>query len=126
MSPHSESRQNFSSGSPYEPIVGYSRAVKVGNQIFLAGTTSGGIGDTAEEQAREIFRRIDEALAQAGATVENVVRTRVYLTDIADFDAVGRVHGEIFGEIRPATAMVAVTALAAPNLLVEVEVDAIL
>lgn len=100
--------------------------MKVGNLIFVAGTTSGGIGDNAEEQAREIFRRIDEALGQAGAIFENVVRTRVYLTDIADFDAVGRVHGEVFGEIRPATAMVAVTALAAPNLLVEVEVDAIL
>ena len=126
MSPQIEGRQNFSSGSPFEPVVGYSRAVKVGSQIFLAGTTSGGIGETAEEQAREIFRRIDTALGQAGATFENVVRTRIYLTDIADFDAVGRVHGDIFGEIRPATAMVAVTALAAPGLLLEVEVDAIL
>ncbi|WP_291057500.1 RidA family protein [Herbiconiux sp.] len=121
-----EDRVNYSSGSPWEPVLGYSRAVKVGDLLFIAGTSSGGIGETAEEQTREIFRRLESALTEAGAGFANVVRTRIYLTDIADFDAVGRVHGEIFGEIRPVTAAVGVTALASPELLVEIEVDAVL
>jgi enamine deaminase RidA (YjgF/YER057c/UK114 family) len=120
----SENRINISSGSPREPALGYSRAVRVGNQIFVAGTTSGGVGDDAAAQSREIFSRIETALKQGGASFEDVVRTRVYLTNIADFDAVGAVHGEIFGDIRPVTAVVEVTALAAPNLLVEIEADA--
>lgn len=120
----SENRINISSGSPREPVLGYSRAVRVGNQIFVAGTTSGGVGDDAVAQTREIFSRIETALKQGGASFEDVVRTRVYLTSIDDFDSVGAIHGEIFGDIRPVTAVVEVTALAAPNLLVEIEADA--
>ncbi|MEV8150389.1 RidA family protein [Arthrobacter sp. NPDC080073] len=124
-------RQNISSGSAREPILGYSRAVRVGNQIVVAGTTAGSSngavgGNDAAAQAREIFNRIETALIQAGGSFADVVRTRVYLTNIADFDAVGAVHGEIFGDIRPVTAVVEVGALAADDLLVEVEADAIL
>ncbi len=124
-------RQNISSGSAREPILGYSRAVRVGNQILVAGTTAGSSkgavgGNDAAAQAREIFNRIETALIQAGGSFADVVRTRVYLTNIADFDAVGAVHGEIFGDIRPVTAVVEVGALAADDLLVEVEADAIL
>ncbi|RZS77534.1 enamine deaminase RidA (YjgF/YER057c/UK114 family) [Motilibacter rhizosphaerae] len=123
----STNRQNISSGSPREPVLGYSRAVRVGNLVFVAGTTSGGIGEDAESQTREIFTRISKALEQAGASYEDVVRTRVYLTHLArDFDAVGAVHGEIFGEIRPVTATIGVSELASPDVLVEVEVDAVL
>lgn len=119
-------RQNISSGSPREPILGYSRAVKVGNLVFVAGTTSGGVGETAAEQTREIFTRIEKALGTAGATLEDVVRTRIFLTNMDDFDAVGEVHGELFREILPVTSTIGTTALAAPNLLVEIEVDAVI
>lgn len=124
-------RQNISSGSAREPILGYSRAVRVGNQIVVAGTTAGSSkgavgGNDAAAQTREIFNRIETALTQAGGTFEDVVRTRIYLTNIADFDAVGAVHGQIFGDIRPVTVVVEVGALAADDLLVEVEADAIL
>ena len=124
-------RQNISSGSAREPILGYSRAVRVGNQIVVAGTTAGSSngavgGNDAAAQAREIFDRIETALIQAGGSFADVVRTRVYLTNIADFDAVGAVHGQIFGDIRPVTAVVEVGALAADDLLVEIEADAIL
>ena len=124
-------RQNISSGSVWEPVVGYSRAVRAGAFVFVAGTTAsspdGAVGGTdAAAQAREIFVRIGAALQQAGASFDEVVRSRVYLTDIADFDAVGAVHGEIFGAIRPALVAVAVGALAAPDLLVEIELDAII
>lgn len=124
-------RQNISSGSAREPILGYSRAVRVGNQIVVAGTTAGSSngavgGNDAAAQAREIFNRIETALIQAGGSFADVVRTRVYLTNISDFDAVGAVHGEIFGDIRPVTAVVEVGALAANDLLVEIEADAIL
>ena len=123
-------RQNISSGSPREPVLGYSRAVRVGNQVFVAGTTSGGAQNAGENeakaQAEEILRRIETALTQAGAALTDVVRTRVYLTNIADFDQVGQVHGQIFGDIRPVTAVVEVGALAAPELCVEIEVDAVL
>ncbi|WP_442543543.1 RidA family protein [Arthrobacter sp. KN11-1C] len=124
-------RQNISSGSAREPILGYSRAVRVGNQIVVAGTTAGSSngavgGNSAAAQAREIFDRIETALIQAGGSFADVVRTRVYLTNIADFDAVGAVHGQIFGDIRPVTAVVEVGALAADDLLVEIEADAIL
>ncbi|TPW91145.1 RidA family protein, partial [Schumannella luteola] len=95
-------RINISSGSPREPVLGYSRAVRVGDLVVVAGTTSGGVGETAEEQTREIFARIEKALGDAGATLADVIRTRVYLTDFErDFDAVGAVHGELFGDIRP-------------------------
>ncbi len=125
------SRQNISSGSAWEPVVGYSRAVRAGDFVFVSGTTSsspdGAVGGAdAAAQAREIFTRIGAALEQAGATFGDVVRTRVYLTSIADFDTVGAVHGEIFGEIRPSLVAVEVGALAAPDLLVEIELDAII
>ncbi|MHC6219525.1 RidA family protein [Arthrobacter sp. MMS24-S77] len=124
-------RQNISSGSAREPILGYSRAVRVGNQIVVAGTTAGSSngavgGNDAAAQAREIFDRIETALIEAGGSFADVVRTRIYLTNIEDFDAVGAVHGQIFGDIRPVTAVVEVGALAADDLLVEVEADAIL
>jgi enamine deaminase RidA (YjgF/YER057c/UK114 family) len=126
-------RQNISSGSAREPILGYSRAVRVGNQVVIAGTTAGSSsstgavgGNNAAAQAREIFTRIETALTQAGGSFTDVIRTRVYLTNMADFDAVGAVHGEIFGDIRPVTAVVEVGALAADDLLVEIEADAIL
>lgn len=120
-------RQNIPSGSAGEPKLGYSRAVKIGNQIFVSGTTSGGVGDTAEAQTREIFSRIELALSKGGATFADVVRTTVYLTNIArDFDAVGAVHGEIFRDILPANAIVGIASLASPNLLVEIAVDAVI
>ncbi len=124
-------RTLISSGSVYEPIVGYSRAVRTGAFVFVAGTTAGSpdgaIGGTdAALQTREIFVRLTAALEQAGATLADVVRTRIYLANMDDFDAVGRVHGEFFGEIRPATTAVEVSALAAPDMLVEIDVDAII
>jgi enamine deaminase RidA (YjgF/YER057c/UK114 family) len=118
-------RERFSSGSAYEPVLGYSRAVRVGPWVTVSGTTASGPGD-AGEQAQEALRRIAAALDQAGASLADVVRTRVFLTDIADFDAVGRVHGEVFGDIRPATTVVAVSALADPALRVEIEAEAVL
>ncbi|MFE4230028.1 RidA family protein [Arthrobacter sp. NPDC056886] len=124
-------RQNISSGSSREPVLGYSRAVRVGNQVVVAGTTAGSAagavgGSDAAAQAREIFLRIEKALTEAGGGFADVIRTRIYLTNIADFDAVGAVHGEIFGDIRPVTAVVEVGALAAEDLLVEIEADAFL
>ena len=126
----STSRQLFSSGSVWEPVVGYSRAVRVGAQVFIAGTTAsspdGSVGETAAEQTRAILTRRVAVLAQAGARPDHVVRSRIYLTSMADFDAVGRVHGEFFGDIRPAATAVEVGALAAPDLLVEIELDAVI
>jgi reactive intermediate/imine deaminase len=123
-------RQLISSGSQWESVIGYSRAVRVGNQVFISGTTasspSGAVGETAAEQAREIFTRLTAVLAQAGASLTDVVRTRMYLTSIADFDAVGAVHGEFFADIRPAATAVEVTALAAPDLKIEIEIDAVI
>jgi len=124
-------RHLISSGSPYEPIIGFSRAVRVGNLISVSGTTaaSGGkpvaVGDAAA-QTRAILETIAGALAQAGASVEHVVRTRIYLADISDFDAVGRVHGEVFGEIRPANTTFQVAAFPNPDWLVEIEADAVI
>ncbi|MET0163119.1 MAG: RidA family protein [Microbacteriaceae bacterium] len=118
-------RQLISSGSPYEAVAGYSRAVKAGGFVFVSGTTSGGIGEDAAAQAREILDRIGKALAEAGATFADTVRTRAYLTSIADFEAVAAVHGEVFSEIRPAFAVVEVGALAG-GALVEIELDALI
>lgn len=120
-------RTNIPGGSPREPVLGYSRAVKIGNQVLVSGTTSGGVGDSAEDQTREIFSRIEKALTNAGATLADVVRTTVYLTNIdRDFGAVGAVHGELFGDILPTNTVVGIAALAAPNLLVEISVDAVI
>ncbi|MCI0713458.1 MAG: RidA family protein [Chloroflexi bacterium] len=125
-------RQNISSGAKWEASVGYSRAVKVGPFIFVAGTTA--VGDNGEivgegdvyAQTKRIFEIIDKALKAAGASLEHVVRTRMFITDIAQWEQAGKAHGEIFGNIRPAATMVEVQALIDPRLLIEIEVDAVL
>jgi len=120
-------RQNISGGSPYEPIIGFSRAVRVGNVVHLAGT--GPVGaDTldAEGQTRRIFAIAAEALAKAGASFNDVVRTRMYLTHVDDWDAVGRVHGEFFANVRPAATMVVVAKLLNPAWRIEIEMDAVI
>jgi enamine deaminase RidA (YjgF/YER057c/UK114 family) len=124
-------RTTFASGAPWEPIVGYSRAVRVGPFIHVSGTTAVdeqgaivGIGDPAA-QTRKILENIAAVLHRAGATLRDVVRTRIYVTDIATWEAVGRVHGEVFRDIRPASTLVEVVRLVSPDLLVEIEADAV-
>lgn len=124
-------RRLVSSGAAWEPIVGYSRAVRAGQWVSVAGTTAaaegGGAvgGDDIGAQAREALRRIGQALQDAGAWLEDVVRTRMYVTDISRWEQVGRAHGEVFGSIRPATSMIEVSKLIDPALLVEIEADAV-
>lgn len=123
-------RRHFSTGTRWEPRVGYSRAIRVGDLVHVSGTTS--VDDAGEivgegdpyAQTRQILKRIEAALAAVGASMRDVVRTRIYVTDITRWEEVGRAHGEVFGEILPATSMVQVAALIDPRLLVEVEAEA--
>src|ERR1700761_4474097 len=120
-------RQNISGGSPFEPIIGFSRAVRVGNSVHVAGT--GPVGAENEDvagQTRRIFAIAEKALTEAGATFADVVRTRMFLTHVEDWEAVGRVHGEIFGTVRPAATMVVVAALLNPAWRIEIEFDAVI
>lgn len=123
-------RINISSGAPWEAKVGYSRAVRIGNQVVVSGTTAMDgdrvVGEgSAYEQTKFILEKIGRALAEAGSRFEDVIRTRIYITDMAYAEEVGKAHGEVFAEIRPAATMVAVSALILPALVVEIEVDAI-
>ena len=120
-------RQNISGGSPYEPIIGFSRAVRVGRTVHVAGT--GPVGADQEDaagQARRIFAIVEKTLAEAGASLCDVVRTRMYLTRAEDWEAVGKVHGEFFGAVRPAATMVVVAALLNPAWRIEMEFDAVI
>ncbi|WP_348261928.1 RidA family protein [Telmatobacter sp. DSM 110680] len=120
-------RKNISGGSPFEPIIGFSRAVRVGNTVHVAGTGPvGADNEDAAGQTRRIFAIAEKALNEAGASFDDVVRTRMYLTHVEDWEAVGRVHGEFFGNIRPAATMLVVAALLNPNWRVEIEMDAVI
>jgi enamine deaminase RidA (YjgF/YER057c/UK114 family) len=123
-------RENFATGSKWEPIIGYSRAVKIGNHIAVSGTTGsdadGNLADNVYDQTRQTLQNIQAALAQAGASMKDVVRTRMFMANISDWEQAGKAHGEFFGEIRPATTMVEVSRLIDPKMLIEIEVDAII
>lgn len=120
-------RKNITGGSPFEPIIGFSRAVRVGNTVHVAGTGPvGADNEDAAGQTRRIFAIAEKALAEAGASFKDVVRTRMFLTHVEDWEAAGRVHGEFFGDIRPAATMVVVAALLNPNWRVEIEMDAVI